>query len=487
MSIKSVRALLAALPVLIAGQGTALLADTTAPVSVGHSHDPVLKWNAIALQAVVDDHSGTFGAPENGGPTRASRALAIVHIAIFDAANAIVGGYEPYIEVTGFSAEARAAASIEAAVAQAARNTLVFLYPNQQDVFDAELQKALRGITAKSGLDSGRDIGEAAAANILLARFADGGDAPNEPFPPGETKEIGLHQPDPLNPGQGLLTPAWGSVLPFAMGNVADFHAVPPPQPDSADLVERMAYALDYDELKRLGGDGVLTPTERTPEQTDIGLFWGYDGSIGLGVPPRLYNQIARVIAMHEHHTSIENARLFALVNIAMADAGIAAWYSKYTYNFWRPVVGIRCGGSGEIGDADGNEYTIGDENWIPLGAPATNQSNGGIDFTPPFPSYTSGHATFGAALFRTLANLHGDQYNFRLISDELNGRNTNASGVHRRAVIREFQSFSQASRENADSRIYLGIHWGFDADEGIAVGNAIADHVFENLLQPVP
>ncbi|MEX2141785.1 MAG: phosphatase PAP2 family protein [Pirellulales bacterium] len=481
------RVLLATLPLLLSAPDAALSAGPTAPVSVGHTKDPVLKWNSIALQAVVDDHSGTFGAPEQGGPTRASRALAIVHIAVFDAVNAIVGGYEPYIEVTGWSPQVLGAASVETAVAQAARDTLAFLYPNQQDVFDGQLGKVLSGVAAKSGRDEGRAIGAAAAMNILLERFDDGGDAPDKPFPSGETKQIGLHQPDPLNPGQGLLTPKWGDVLPFAMGDVADFHAPPPPQPDSPDVIERLAYALAYDEVQRLGGDGEITQTERTAEQTDIGLFWGYDGSIGLGVPPRLYNQIARVIAMHEHHTTVENARLFALVNISMADAGIASWYSKYAYNYWRPVVAIRCGGSGESDDADGNEFTIGDEDWTPLGAPATNQSNGGIDFTPPFPAYTSGHATFGAALFRTLANLYGDEYEFQLISDELNGRNRDSDGRHRRAIMRQFQSFSQAARENADSRIYLGIHWSFDADEGIAIGNAVADYAFHKYLQPLP
>jgi membrane-associated phospholipid phosphatase len=323
-------------------------------------------------------------------------------------------------------------------------------------------------------------VGAKAALNILADRAADGGDTPDSPFP-GGPKVIGAHRPDPLNPGQGLLTPLWGDVTPFAMDDVENFHAPPPPRPDSPDPDERLAYAAAYDDVMRLGGDGVTTPTERTAEETAIGLFWGYDGSIGLGTPPRFFNQIARCIAHQEQNTVTENARLFALLNIAMADGGIACWYTKYFYNFWRPVIGIRCG------DEDGNEFTTGDPDWTPLGAPATNRSNGGIDFTPPFPSYTSGHATFGAAAFGVLANMYGDHYAFQLISDELNGRNTDSDGNHRPAVMRQFTSFSQAAHENARSRIYLGIHWQFDADRGIAAGTAIADYAFANFLRPVP
>jgi len=451
-----------------------------APVSNSNANDPVLEWNAIALEAVVADHSGTFGAPDQGGPTRTARALAIVHIARYDAVNAVVGGYKPYLEVTGLPAGTVDKASLDAAVAQAARDTLVELYPSQAAVFDAALERVLSGVPDHHGRSEGRMVGAAAALNILVDRLGDGGDTPDGAFP-GGPKVIGKHRPDPLNPGQGLLTPLWGQVVPFAMDNIADFHAPPPPRPDSDGMVERMAYAIAYNDVMRLGGDGVITPTERTAEQTQIGQFWGYDGTIGLGPPPRLYNQIARCIAHQEHNTVAENARLFALLNIAQADAGIACWYTKYVYNFWRPVIGIRCG------DEDGNEFTTGDADWTPLGAPATNQSNGGINFTPPFPAYTSGHATFGAAAFKTLANLYGDDYKFQLISDELNGRNTDSDGNHRPCVMRQFTSFSQAARENARSRIYLGIHWQFDADEGVAAGNGVADYVFDHFLYPVP
>jgi hypothetical protein len=165
-----------------------------------------------------------------------------------------------------------------------------------------------------------------------------------------------------------------------------------------------------------LGGDGVITPTLRSAEQTTIGIFWGYDGSPGLGTPPRLYNQIARTLAEQQHNSVAENARLFALVNVAMADAGIACWEVKYRDNFWRPVLGIR------QADTDGNPDTVADATWKYLGAPRSN-APGESNFTPPFPAYTSGHATFGAALFRTLANFYGrDDLGFAFTSDEFNG-----------------------------------------------------------------
>ncbi|HUG18810.1 MAG TPA: phosphatase PAP2 family protein [Planctomycetaceae bacterium] len=452
-----------------------------APVAPANNNDPVLKWNAIALQAVVDDHSGTYGSAEQGGPTRTSRALAIVHLAIYDAVNAIVGGHEPYIEVL-LPDKVLSAASIEVAVAQAAHDTLSDLYPNQADRFAWERKAALKKVAKKRGRDEGVQVGRAAAINILLARVGDGGDAPNLPSDHNGEHEIGVHSPDPYNPKQGLLTPAWGAVVPFAMDDVTNFQAPAPPMPNSDDILERMAYALAYEEAKALGGDGEHTPTERTPEQTEIGLFWAYDGAIGLGVPPRLYNQITRVIAKNEKNSIAENARLFALVNMSLADAGIASWYCKYAYKYWRPVVAIRCG------NEDGNEFTTGDEDWKPFCAPASNQSNGGVDFTPPFPAYTSGHATFGAAMFRTLADFYGtDDYSFLLISDEMHGKTTDSQGVNRHTVVREFHSFSEASRENAESRIYLGIHWKFDAVEGIELGNAVADYTFDNYLRPLP
>ena len=183
----------------------------------------------------------------------------------------------------------------------------------------------------------------------------------------------------------------------------------------------------------------------------------------------------------------MQNAHLFALLNVTMADAGIAIWESKYYYQFWRPVTGIRESdpGTGPTGLGDGNPNTIGDPNFTPFGAPASNLN--GPNFTPPFPAYTSGHATFGGALFRVMADFFGcDNIHFTLGSDEFNGVTRDQFNVVRPVVTRSFHSFSQAAEENGQSRIYLGIHWSFDKVQGINLGDSVADYVFGNFLRPV-
>jgi len=246
-------------------------------------------------------------------------------------------------------------------------------------------------------------------------------------------------------------------------------------------------YTSAYNEAKRLGGDGIVTPTERTPEQTEIGTFWAYDGTPSLCAPPRLYNQIAVQIAEQKHTDDVaELARLLALVNTAMADAGVAVWDSKYYYQYWRPVTGIResDAGTGPTFLGDGNPATIGDPTFSPLGAPASNLV--GPNFTPPFPSYPSGHAGFGGALFETLRNFYRtDHIKFTFISDEFNGVTQDNQGQVRPLVARSFSTLSQAEEENGQSRIYLGIHWRFDKTAGIAQGRQVADYVFAHAFLP--
>jgi hypothetical protein len=194
-----------------------------------------------------------------------------------------------------------------------------------------------------------------------------------------------------------------------------------------------------------------------------------------------------QVIALQQGNTPVENARLFALVNIAMADAGIGSWETKFHYNVWRPFRGIRqLDENGNVLD-DGNPATTADPDFQPLGAPCTNCPPGRKNFTPPFPAYTSGHATFGGAVFQTLTRFYGrDDIAFTFVSDEFNGLNHDADGTIRPYLPRSFTSFSQAIEENGQSRIYLGIHWAFDKTAGIAQGQAIADYVFENHLTPL-
>lgn len=183
---------------------------------------------------------------------------------------------------------------------------------------------------------------------------------------------------------------------------------------------------------------------------------------------------------MLQKNNLAQNARLFALANLAMADAGIQCWDTKYFYNIWRPILAVR------NGQQDGNILTTGDPNFEPLGAPRPNEP-GRINFTPNFPSYTSGHATFGAAVFWTLRRFYGkDDIPFTLSSDEFNGVNLGMDGKPRPKRQRSFKSFTEALQENARSRIYLGIHYQFDAYAGSDAGIKIANYVYGNILRPV-
>jgi hypothetical protein len=435
------------------------------------SADAVLRWNAIALDAIKND--SFLGANiKQPGPDLQARALAIVQIAVFDAVNSIDGSYDPYLT----QVDAPPDASITAAVAQAGHDTLVNLFPDYKSVLDADLAADLAGVANRSASIDGALVGQVTAAAILAARANDGADLPmTYTFGSGP----GAWQADPLHPTQHPLGPMWGDVTPFAMNSTEQFHVPPPP------ALTSQAYTDAFNQVKYYGGDGVTTPTLRTADQTQIALFWAYDGTPGLGAPPREYNQVAETIAVQQGNTVVQNARLFALVNIAMADASIACWDGKYDYNLWRPVTGIREAGT------DGNPDTTADPNWIPLGAPADNGTpitdpNHPANFTPPFPSYASGHATFGGALFTTLADFYGtDNIHFTLHSDEFNGVNKDQYGNTRDPnVTRSYTSFSQAAAENAMSRIYLGIHWSFDAVQGVQCGDSIGNFVFANLLK---
>ncbi len=439
--------------------------------------DPILAWNAVLLQANAVDHSD--GSPEQGGPELTARAMAIVSAAMYDAFNSVHPIGEAYLTSVPNVKNADA----DAAVAQAAHDTLVALYPSQANTFDDALAQTLANVPDGPGEKRGCDVGRIVAAAVLQARAGDMADTMQDP-PYVFNGQLGFHNVDPLNPGQGFYAPDYQSVTPFALPSADTFQAR---RLDDGTPAGRLAflqspeYTAAYNEVLNLGGDGVTTPTSRTPEQTIIGRFWGYDGAPGVGTPPRLYNQIARVIAQQEGNTVAENARLFALINIAMADAGLSAWNTKYDDQFWRPILGIR------NGDADGNGATDGDPNWKPLGAAVSNGTAGQINFTPPFPAYTSGHATFGAAAFQTLTRFYGtDHITFTVVSDEFNGITHDAGSLTPRPFLpRTFHSFSEASFENAQSRIYLGIHWAFDRDEGIRCGATIADYVFGNILKP--
>ncbi|MGZ8216177.1 phosphatase PAP2 family protein [Methylomagnum sp.] len=443
--------------------------------------DIVRRWNSIAIDAGAIDHARYL---EQEGPTRTSRALAIVQIAVFDAVNAIVGGYQSYTDLE----PARPGASFEAAVAQAAHDTLVALYPSQETRFDRWLAEDLRGIPQKARA-RGVELGQEAAAEILALREDDGSQIPDPPAEGFESDRPGKWRRDPVSMNPIALGAYWGKVEPFVMRSGRQFRLPPPPALTSE------AYADAFKEVKLLGGVGwPITPTSRTLPQTLVGVYWSYDGTPYVGTPPREYNQIIVRIADKKGTEAAPLARLLALANVAMADAAIAAWDSKYYYRFWRPVSGIRAA------DEDGNRQTSKDPNYTPLGAQASNLPNT-PDFTPPFPSYPSGHATLGAAMAQVLRDFYDtDRVSIGHVSAELNGKTLDFAppfppalpveppsdtGRVRPLIPRSYASISEIEWENARSRIFLGVHWSFDATNGITLGEQVGDYVLQNAFLP--
>jgi len=446
--------------------------------------DSVHRWNQIAINATGLDHTPVapgenrvFG--EQLGPGRSSRAMAIVHIAIFDAMNALLGGYRSYTSVL-----AQGPTSMDAAVSQAAHDTLVALFPSQAASFDSLLTDDLAQIKNKNEQSNGIDLGRRAAAAILAMRVNDGSQIP-EPRVGIDyfTSNLPGHwRQDPISLIPLALGAHWGECNTFVLESSQQFRVPPPPAMTSAE------YTTAYNEVKAIGGDGIVTPTQRTVEQTFVGTFWAYDGTPSLCAPPRLYNQIAVWIADQRKLSIFDLARLLALINTAMADAGMSVWESKYFYDFWRPITGIRESdpGTGPTHAGDGNPVTIGDRAFAPLGAPASNLN--APNFTPPFPAYPSGHAGFGGALFQTLRRFFGtNAIAFTFVSDEFNGVTKDHNGNVRPYMPRNFSSLSQAEEENGQSRIYLGIHWSFDKTQGIAQGERVANYVFDHAFRPLP
>jgi PAP2 superfamily len=387
--------------------------------------DVITDWNTAALNAI---------RLERTAPPVASRALAILHASIYDAVNGISRRHETYF----VPSQVPASASREAAASAAAHKVLSTLFPTSVAAFERLHAATLAAIRNGPQRATGVAWGESVADQILAWRANDGSSAVVAP-PSGSGP--GDWQPTP--PGLApYLLPQWGFIAPFAIPTSDAFRPPGPPLLDSAQ------WAADYNEVKAIGRDIGST---RTAEQTEIAEFWA-DGA-GTETPPGHWNSIAQNVAAR--NTLQENARLFALLNIAMADAAICSWDAKYTYNFWRPVTAIRSG------DTDGNDATAPDPSWSSR------------IVTPPFPDYTSGHSTFSGAAATVLALFYGtDNVAFTTRSDSLRG------------VIRSFTSFSAAAHEAALSRLYGGIHYRSANDDGLTSGMAIGMWTFKNYLE---
>lgn len=411
-------------------QTTVKLLILAASLSIGlpANADVVTDWNTAALNTIRTDRTP---------PPRASRALAILHASIYDAINGITRTHEAYFVQSAVPASA----SKEAAASAAAHMVLVTLFPNNALSFEDLHVTTLAAISNGPQKSMGIAWGESVADQILTWRDNDGSDAV-------------IAAPISSGPGDWVPTwpafapyalPQWGFITPFAMVSSYQFRPSGPPALNSA------AYAADYNEVKILGA---RVGSPRTADQSQIAEFWA-DGA-GTETPPGHWNSIAQDVGAQRGNTMEQNARLFGLINIAMADAAISAWDTKYTYNLWRPITAI------QQGDTDGNAATLGDSTWLSF----LN--------TPPFPEYTSGHSTFSGAGSAVLAMFYGtDNVAFTTGSDFLPG------------VTRSFTSFSAAADEAGRSRIYGGIHFTFGNIDGLTSGRSIGELTFKGFMQP--
>ncbi len=398
--------------------------------------DVVTDWNTVVLDTIR-------ATREN--PPRATRALAMVHVAIYDAINGIERVYEPY----HVNRPVPPGASAEAAAAVAAHVVLLDLYPARKKVLDAALHRSLLAVPNGPNKNKGRAWGQFCGNEILRLRKQDGADVEVIYEPSGE---FGHWQPTPPNFAPALL-PHWPYVTPFAMLFGDQFRLAPPPEFNSLE------YTAAFLEVKAMGAwDSEL----RTADETQIAFFWE-DGA-GTVTPPGHWQVIAQQLAVRFENSMLDNARLFALLSITQADAAIACWDTKYFYNHPRPFTGITL-----EADDDGNPLTETDPDWDSL-IP-----------TPPFPAYTSGHSTFSGSSAELLALFFGDdQIAFSGESpDPLRWPNALPG------VVRSWDSLWEAAEEAGMSRIYGGIHWQYDNTEGLKCGRDLARYVFEFTCRP--
>lgn len=374
----------------------------------------LLAWNARAMNAAAADTTS--------GPARTARSLAIVHLAVYDAVQSIAGTYQPY---TGLGYDSHA--NMAAAIGQAAHDTLVSLYPAQAADLDAALASELAGNPAGTR-DDGIARGKLAAARILALRANDGSGTPDPDYAAVDIASgEGQWAPDAITADPRAQGAFWGRVKPFTMTAPEQFRAPAP------HAVGSPAFEADLAEVAARGGNGTSTPTERTPAETQVAAFWNDAAS------PRLFNRIANAIGEKRGYSGspIEMSRLLVMVNVGLADAGIACWESKYEYDRWRPTNAVRA--------------TV-NPTFSPLGS------------TPPSPSYPSENACFGGALFGVLDHLVGDT-TFTVKSD--------ASGT-----LRTWQHLRDAEAESARSQVLLGVSVQNDGTAGLEVGKHVGDQL---------
>ena len=439
----------------------------------------IMALNSLALDLVARDFSDGH-MPTNGGPTKTSRALAIIHLAARDAYAKVTGSYPAKLtslpnKPAGLSNDD---ATGTAAMLAAGLRAAALLYPDFASHISTQRASLIPAGANASAVTYGDQIGQ----QWVSSRVGDKSELPQEDT--SYNPAPGHHRPDPLAPGQKALGRNWGQVTPFVLTNVATDAPLGPCPP----LVSP-EYAKSFKQVYSMGRNNTKDMNPSRRRQSNVGIFWGYDGANKLGTPPRLYNQIVISAQEFKDQNHAGKINILAAINAAMADAGIAAWHWKYVYDFWRPVIGVREADAewGPSGIGDGNKDTVGDPFWLPLGAPRSNPHElkvgaAGRNFTPNFPAYPSGHATFGSACFETFAALVGKKTSniqVTFTSDEFNGITTDNEGAMRPHWTQKF-TLSEGIAQNNISRIYLGVHWDFDATGGETVGKAVAKKVVQ-------
>jgi PAP2 superfamily len=412
--------------------------------------DAVIEWNNVYLEAI---------RRKGGAPCPIARAGAMMHAAMYDAVNSIDNTHQPYLS----KIPAPLSSSAEAAAAQAAYVILSHIYPEQRAMFDLNLEDSLNRISAEDSIQnvqSGQQVGIATAYAMIAQRTYDGSEN-NTPYTPGNN--AGDWRPT----GSGdAVTPNWFQVHPFTMTSGSQFRpSRPAGYATKKQLLSSPEYAAQFNEVQQLGSKD---SAQRTDEQRQIAFFWANDLD-GTYKPPGHLFRMTQIVSQQRQLSLAENARLFALVGLALGDAGILAWDAKYAtdLDLWRPETAVR------LANTDGNPATVKDEAWEPLSV----MRDGTTRFSPPFPAYVSGHATFGATHAGIMRNFFGtDNVTFKLDTED-----PSVPGVQR-----SFNSFSSAALENGRSRVYLGVHFQWDADAAYVSGTHLADYVFANFLQPL-
>jgi len=388
----------------------------------------VTDWTDLMLDAV---------RTENLSPTLASRSLAILHSAIHDSINSVQPENQPY----AFQVPVLPETSAEAAAVGAAYTILTNLYPDFTARSDALYSGWISGSVRNAALTNGLMLGESVAQMALQDRAGDGLST-EVPYIPSDEPGQWRRTPPFYRPP---LDPHWGYLRPFCLSNVESF--VPPPPPS----LESPAYAAALNQVAELGSS---MSSYRTPEQSQTAVFWS-DFSYTC-TPPGHMMLIAKDICLRRGLSLAQTSHLFTLISLALADSAIVCWETKYRYNFWRPITAI------QRADEDGNPATSADPVW--------NQ----FLFTPNFPSYTSGHSTFSAAATRVIASwFRTDAVAFAVGSDTVPTQ------------FRSYESLAACAEEIGMSRIYAGIHFSFDKEEGAKSGTKIADYVTQNYLLP--